>query len=103
MYVMFSFLFMVLLAPTSSFAAWDDKSDELPGMEDNSKIITIVVVGAVIIVGLLIYHAKKKNAEKKEEAVIQPVDEVIISSAVSSDEFLTFDGFTPVVATIDSL
>jgi hypothetical protein len=49
-------------------AAWVDKSDELPGKDDNNgTIITVAIVGAVIVVAFLIYRAKMKSVNNEEK------------------------------------
>jgi len=110
LYLTFSFLFMILFSPASSFAKWDDKSDELPGTSDNSDIIVIAVVGVVIIVAVLIYYSAKKKAAKtkeektkEEDAKINKINEIKISSVSSSDDSNTHGDIVPVVAYNDSL
>ena len=47
-------------------AEWDDQSDQLPGMEDDS-VNTILIIGAVVVVGLVIYMIAKKSSKSDTE------------------------------------
>lgn len=55
------FAFQTFCMPSTAVARWHDRSDELPGMDNN--ITPILIGGAVLIGGILIYKLSKKGSE----------------------------------------
>ncbi len=58
------------IIPAKSEAKYKDKSDELPGMTDDSTIIALGAVAAVG-VGVLVYFLIKKKKQNKAMSVIE--------------------------------
>lgn len=59
-----AFLSTIAFTPAPSYASWDDKSDELPGMADDS-VMTILLISGIVLVGYLVYLVYAKNKEKE--------------------------------------
>ncbi len=72
--LVFSFTF-----PSSSFAKWKDKSDELPGLVSTEEILLIGAGTALVV--FLIYKASKSDNKDKDE--LEPKSVVPDSSSTS--------------------
>ena len=81
-----AFLFQVAGVPTSSYAVWRDKSDDLPGMVDDSTIFTYVAVGLVVIglVYWIVKANKNKQAGNGKDGIEKPLEEKPESGGDSS-------------------
>ncbi len=73
-----AFAIQLVLAPAAAEAAYDDRSDELPGMHDFPT--ELVVIGGLAIVGLLVYKASKKDKDNSDDAT-----ETIDTGAATED------------------
>jgi Na+/H+ antiporter NhaD/arsenite permease-like protein len=50
-------------------AKYKDKSDELPGMVDDSQLIKIAAIGGVVITGIIIYGVLHKSQKNKVSTI----------------------------------
>ncbi len=73
--VVVMFAAQILLAPATATAAWDDRSDELPGTDGSNTLIIVGAVAAGLLVGYLVLKGSKgddaeeqgKDEEEAEE------------------------------------
>ncbi len=71
--VLLTVIFLFFLSSEYSFAKWDDKSDDLPGMKDDSEITTLLVVGGVLVTGMVVYLlVRKSKRNKPASSIITP-------------------------------
>jgi len=62
--VMVLAVFLATSLSTQSMAAWEDRSDELPGLKSTSDVLTpVLIVTGVVLVALLIKKAKKRDGQ----------------------------------------
>ncbi|MCD4693420.1 MAG: hypothetical protein K8R79_10935, partial [Calditrichales bacterium] len=63
--VIFAFLFSIIALPSNSYAKWDDKSDDLPGMSSiTTGEIILIGVGVVALAAVIWYVAKSSKVEE---------------------------------------
>ncbi len=63
--VIFAFLFSITALPSNSYAKWDDKSDDLPGMSSiTTGEIILIGVGVVALAAVIWYVAKSSKVEE---------------------------------------
>ncbi len=69
--VMLIAIFMLQMTCTGAAAKWEDKSDELPGLDDDSSNTALVVgiAGGVLVGAVLIYVIAKKVKSKKKNII----------------------------------
>lgn len=63
--VIFAFLFSIIVLPSNSYAKWDDKSDDLPGMSSiTTGEIILIGVGVVALAAVIWYVAKSSKVDE---------------------------------------
>jgi len=65
--LVFSFAF-----PVNSFADWDDKSDELPGMDTDYTLVYIAGALLVATLVVLVVNSGDDSAEEADKTVVAP-------------------------------
>ena len=79
-----AFLSTTVLAPTQSFASWEDKSDELPGSEDNEIVDTLLIVAGILLIGGIIYWIATMDSNKDKPEVEDKKSEAQSDSSATS-------------------
>lgn len=71
-----TFLFQVVGVPTNSYAQWVDRSDDLPGMSDDSSISPLIYVAlGLVIVGIIYVIVKNKQTGDGKKEMDKPLEE----------------------------
>src|SRR3989304_2982520 len=80
-----AFLFQVVGVPSDAYARWRDKSDELPGMNDEPAISPIIYVAlGLLVVGIIYVIVKNKQAGDGNKEIDKPLEETPESGGDSS-------------------
>ena len=93
--MLLALILFVAFAPSGANAGWDDKSDELPGMDDSDVLTTtlLITAGVVVVVGAVYLISKAgKDEDTGSDGETTPTTEVEQEDSAQSNQSTTNGG-----------